>query len=176
MIAKTSFCFLCCMVLVVVRSGLHYPIHVYCLVCAMRMLALGCLSLMCLLCSQCRISIDLPVWPTYELLIYIWRWSLFCWVVFYRVLLVRNTIFSLILFNKFVTLCVSGLLFMKVTHFFFIVFVWLWLFYCFLLLYLLHWISGLYLRPHKSTSDTNYIVKSYRLHFINNNHLNILVW
>jgi len=32
----------------------------------------------------------------------------------------------------------------------------------------------MYIRPRKHTTDTNYIEKLYRLHFISKNHVNIL--
>ena len=38
MIPKSSLCFLCCMVWVVVWFGLHFRIYVYCLECSMLML------------------------------------------------------------------------------------------------------------------------------------------
>jgi len=41
MIPKSSYCFLCFMVSVVVWFGLQFRIHVYCLECAMRMLRLS---------------------------------------------------------------------------------------------------------------------------------------
>ena len=41
MIPSSSFCCLCCMVLVAVWFCLHFRIHVYCPECVMRMLRLG---------------------------------------------------------------------------------------------------------------------------------------
>jgi hypothetical protein len=67
MITISSFCFLCCMVLVVVWFVLHFRIRVYCLKCVMPMLRLV-ICFEYLVISQCRIPIDLTVWPTYELL------------------------------------------------------------------------------------------------------------
>ena len=34
----------------------------------------------------------------------------------------------------------------------------------------------IYIRQRKHATDTNYIVKSYRLHFVNKNHIYILIW
>ena len=65
MIPNGSYCFLCFIVLVVVWFGLHFRIHVYCLECVMRMLRLGYL-IDVFVSMRCRISIELPVWPTYE--------------------------------------------------------------------------------------------------------------
>jgi len=48
-IPSSSFCFLCCMVLVVVWLGLHFCIHIYCLACVVHMLRLGYLF-WCILC------------------------------------------------------------------------------------------------------------------------------
>jgi len=77
---------------------------------------------MYLVCSRCRISIELPVWPTHELLqvlhfnLYILlEFILFSgillrsWLYMYMVLLVRKAIFKFVFLNKFVTLCMSGL-------------------------------------------------------------------
>ena len=41
MIPNSSFCFICCMVLIVAWFGLHFLIRVYCLECAMLVLRVG---------------------------------------------------------------------------------------------------------------------------------------
>ena len=81
---------------------------------------IGLFVSMYLVCSRYRISIGLPVWPTYELL-HVLHFNLymplelilFCgilsWSSSYMVLLFQKDIFKLILLNKLVTLCVSGL-------------------------------------------------------------------
>jgi hypothetical protein len=50
---------------------------------------IGLFVFMYRVCSRCLISIDLPVWPTHDFLhvlhlIYVFHWSLFCFMVFYR--------------------------------------------------------------------------------------------
>jgi len=81
------------------------------------------------MCSWCRISIDHPVWSTYELL-HVLHFDLYKPLEFilfrgilsrswlYMALLVQTAIFKLVLFNKLVTLCMSVLWYVKVTHFF----------------------------------------------------------
>jgi hypothetical protein len=67
-----------------------------------------------------RISIDLPVWPTYDLLHVLpcnlnipLEFILFSGVLshnwWYIVLQARNAVFKLVLWNKFVTSCLCGL-------------------------------------------------------------------
>jgi hypothetical protein len=51
MIPSSSFCCLCCMVLVAVRFCLHFRIHVYCAECAMHMLILSYMF-WCILCVR----------------------------------------------------------------------------------------------------------------------------
>ena len=51
MIPKSSYCFLCCMVLVAVGFGLHFRIHVYCLEFSICMMRLGYLF-WCILCVR----------------------------------------------------------------------------------------------------------------------------
>jgi hypothetical protein len=75
---------------------------------------------MYLVCSQCRILLEFPVWPTYELL-QVFHFSfymrlefiLFCGTLFhswlYMVLVARKAKFKLVCLNKLVTWCVSGL-------------------------------------------------------------------
>jgi hypothetical protein len=81
------------------------------------------------ICSRCLISIDLTVWPTYDLL-HVLHCNLYiplefvsfcgdlshCWL--YMVLHVRNAIFRSVRFNRLVTLCVSGLWYVNMMHFF----------------------------------------------------------
>lgn len=80
----------------------------------------GLLVLVYCVCPQCRIPIDLSVWPTYELL-QVLHFNLYMpleFIVFsgivsrcglYMVVLVRKAILQLVLLNKSVTLCMSGL-------------------------------------------------------------------
>jgi len=76
--------------------------------------------LMYVVYSQCRIPIDQPVWPTYELLnaVHFNLYTPLDFILFsgiisrswlYMVLLVRKAIFNLVSFNKVVTLCMIGL-------------------------------------------------------------------
>jgi len=80
-------------------------------------------------CSRCLISNDFPVWPTYDLLhallcnLYIQlEFILFCGDVshswLYLVLHVRNAMFKSVRLNRMVILCMSGLLYVNVIHFF----------------------------------------------------------
>ena len=81
---------------------------------------IGVFVLMYLVYSRCRIPIDLPVWPTYELL-HVVHFNLYEQLEFilfsgilsrgwlYVVLLVRKVIFKLVFLNKLVTLCMIGL-------------------------------------------------------------------
>jgi len=79
--------------------------------------------------SQCLISIELPVWPTHDLLHILHcnlcirlEFILFCgglshsWL--YMALHVRNAMFNSVRLNRLVTLCTSGLWYVKVIHFF----------------------------------------------------------
>jgi hypothetical protein len=71
---------------------------------------------MYLVCSRCRIPLDLPVWPTHELL-HVLHFNLYIPLEFalfngilsrtwlYMVLLVRKAVFKFVFFNKFVTVC-----------------------------------------------------------------------
>jgi hypothetical protein len=128
MIPNSSFCSLCCMVSAVVWFGMHFHIHVYCLESALCMLRLGYLF-WCILFVM-SYSHWSPVWPAYELLhvlyfnlymplefilfggILLWNWL-------YMVLLVQTSIFKSLYLNKLVTLCMSWMWYVKVTHFFF---------------------------------------------------------
>ena len=87
---------------------------------------IGLFVLMCLGFSRCRIPIDLPVWPTYELLqvlhfnVYVpLEFTLFSGILarswLYVVLLVRKAIFKLVFLHKLVTFCMSGLLYILTT-------------------------------------------------------------
>ena len=75
---------------------------------------------MYLVCFRCRISIEFPVWPTYDLLQVLHfslytslEFILFCgtssqsW--FYMVLVAREAMCKLVCLNKLVTLCISGM-------------------------------------------------------------------
>ena len=74
----------------------------------------------CLICSCCHISISLPFWPKYDLL-HVLRCNLYIpleVILFSGVLLhnwlcielhAQNAMFKLVLLNKLVTLCMSGL-------------------------------------------------------------------
>jgi len=89
------------------------------------------------ICSRCLLSIDLPVWPTYDLLhvlycnLYI-SLEFFCFVLFcgdvshswlYMVLHVLNVMFKSVRLNRLVTLGTSGLWYVNVIHFFLRVYV-----------------------------------------------------
>ena len=80
----------------------------------------GLFVFMYLMFSRCRIPIDLPVWPTYELL-HVLHFNLYKPLQFilfsgilsrswlYMVLLFRKAIFKQVFLNKLVTLCMNGL-------------------------------------------------------------------
>jgi len=81
---------------------------------------IGLFVLIYLVCSCCHISIDLPFWPTYDLLhvllcnLYIpLEVTLFSGVLshnwLYIMLHAQNAMFKLVLLNKLVTLGMSGL-------------------------------------------------------------------
>ena len=101
----------------------------------------GLFVFMYLVCSRCRIPIHLPVWPKYESLHVLHfntqmplEFILFSGILsrslLYIMLIVRKAIFKLVFFNKLVSLCMSGMWYVKMSHFF-VVFVWVWLlFFC----------------------------------------------
>ena len=81
---------------------------------------IGLFVLTYLVCSRCRISIDLPAWPTYDLLhvlhcnLYIpLEFILLCGVMSHNLavysVICSKSIFKSVLFNTLVTLCMSGL-------------------------------------------------------------------
>jgi hypothetical protein len=85
--------------------------------------------LMYLMCSQCHTPVDLPAWPTYELLQVLHfsrhtqlEFILLCGTLlqfFYTVLVFKKAVFKLVYLNKLVTVCKSRLWCVKVTRFFF---------------------------------------------------------
>jgi hypothetical protein len=94
------------------------------------MLRQGCLFLCNLrIYSRCRISVDLPVWPTYDLL-HVLHCDLYIpleYILFYddlshsllnMMLHVQNVTFRSVRLNSLVTLCMSGLWYVNVIHFF----------------------------------------------------------
>jgi hypothetical protein len=103
--------------------------HVCCLVCVGCRLKQGCLFL-CIMCSLCLIPINLLLCPTYELL-QVFHFSLYIplefilfWIILslsclYMVLVAWKAMFSLVCLNRLVTLCISGLWWVNVIHFFF---------------------------------------------------------
>ena len=81
------------------------------------------------ICSRCLILVVLPVWPTYDLLhvlhcnLYIQlEFILFCGALshswLYAVLHALNATFELVLLNRLATLCMSGIWYVNVLHFF----------------------------------------------------------
>jgi len=109
MIPNSSFCFLCCVVLLVVWFGMHFRIRVYCLECAMRMLRLGYLF-RCVLCV-----LDVVFLLTFQSGLHM-NYCRFCTLIYiYRgvgciwCFLVLKAILKLVFLNKLVTLCMSGL-------------------------------------------------------------------
>jgi hypothetical protein len=75
--------------------------------------------LMYLVCSRCRIPIELPVWPTCDLM-HVLHFNLYMplqFILFSGILsriwlynmLIRKAILNLVLLNKLGTLCTSGL-------------------------------------------------------------------
>ena len=93
---------------------------------------------MYLVCSRCRVPVDLPVWPTHELLqglhfnLYIpLEFTLFSGTIsrswLYMVLLVRKAIFKLVFLNKLVTFLRVDWDMWRWPIFPFVVFVWVWL-------------------------------------------------
>ena len=129
MIPNSSFCFLCCTVLVVYVLVCISIFILYCSECAMRRLRLGYLCC-CILCVHDVVFLLNPVWPTYELL-HVLYFSLYMRLEFYfiewysiaelvdMVLLVRKDIFKSVFFNKLVTLCMRCLRQVKATDFLF---------------------------------------------------------
>jgi hypothetical protein len=123
---STSYLY-CMLVIIVWCSGLPYS----CLL--LRMCgAYAETSLFVLIYHICLwylIAIDLPVWPTYDLL-HVLHCNLYipleavlfcgdlsrCWL--YVVLRVWNAMFRLVHLNRWVTLCMSGLWYVNVIHFF----------------------------------------------------------
>ena len=90
---------------------------------------IGLLVLIHLIGSRRLISISLPVWPTYDLLHVLHcnicmplEFILFSGILshnwLYVVLHVLNVTFKSVFFNKLVTLCVRGLKYVNVIHFF----------------------------------------------------------
>jgi hypothetical protein len=81
---------------------------------------IGLFVLSYLVCSRCRVSIYLPVWPTYELLYvlhchfymplhFILLSGILSRIWLYMLLLDRKVIFKLTFLNKLVPLCMSRL-------------------------------------------------------------------
>jgi len=125
MIPSSSFCFLCCVILVAVWSGLHFRIHVYCLACAMRMLRLGYLF-WCNLCFRYVVVLLNPQsgqqglhFNLYVPLDFNLFSGILSWIWLYNVLLIRKVILNLVFFNKLGKFCTSGLWNLKVTNYFF---------------------------------------------------------
>jgi len=90
---------------------------------------IGLLFFIHLICSRRLISISLPFWPTYDLLHVLHcnicmplEFILFSGILshnwLYIVLHVLNIMFKSVFFNKLVTLCVCGLKYENVIHFF----------------------------------------------------------
>ena len=137
MIPNSTFCFLYRTVLVVLWFCLHFRIHVHCL-------NVQCVWWGWVICFDvsCVFAISHSYWSsrvqTNELL-KVLNSNLFMPLEFillsgiqsrswlYMVVLIRKAIFKLIFLNKLVTQCMSGLWYVKVTHFLLYVCVWVWL-------------------------------------------------
>jgi len=127
MIPNSSFCFLYCTVLVDVWFGLHFRIHVFCLI-------VQCVCWGWFICFD--VSFVFAMSYSYRSsssaneLLQLLHFNLYMPLEFilfsgiqsqnwlYMVVLVRKAIFKLVFKNKLVTQCMSGLWYVKVTHFF----------------------------------------------------------
>jgi hypothetical protein len=100
-----------------VWSAFPYPCQLFSMCNAYA--EIGSFRLMYLVCSLCRILIDLPVWPTYELL-QVLHFNLYMPLEFILfscillrsllyMLLILKVIFKLVFLNQLATLWVSGL-------------------------------------------------------------------
>ena len=126
---NSSLPFLYCIFLITACCVLDYHIHVYYQECVMCTPRIGLFFvLIYLICSWCIISIDLPVWPAYDMLHVLhcnWyiplEYILFCGVLshnwLYMVLHVQNSAFKSLFLKRLVTLCMSGLWYINVILF-----------------------------------------------------------
>jgi len=127
-IPSNSFLFLSCMVLIIPGFPLQCRIHVSSICSAYA--EIGLLVLIYCVCSLCLVAIDLPDWPTYELLqvlhlslyiplefvLVLTILSVSCWCI---VFVARRAIFKLVCLKRLVIFHISGLWYEKVTHFMF---------------------------------------------------------